>query len=156
MEHLQDMFIERGFTVKESKECGAGGSMVIIFILLSNIRFQQHNLFPRLFWRWRAQKRLSGPWQSCTITLRRNTRFAWGRAISLSLCRYWYNPSEFLKILLEIDFETFFSSSRTLLVSASHSVQPESNLTLRRCIQDFARSHQPRFSKAMNWVALAL
>ena len=25
---LQDMFIERGFTVKESKECGAGGSMV--------------------------------------------------------------------------------------------------------------------------------
>ena len=28
MEHLQDMFIERGFTVKESKECGAGGSMV--------------------------------------------------------------------------------------------------------------------------------
>ena len=39
MEHLQDMFIERGFTVKESKECGAGGSMVIIFILFSNIRF---------------------------------------------------------------------------------------------------------------------
>ena len=28
MKHSQDMFIERGFTVKESKECGAGGSMV--------------------------------------------------------------------------------------------------------------------------------
>lgn len=28
LENLQDMFIERGFTVKESKECGAGGSMV--------------------------------------------------------------------------------------------------------------------------------
>ena len=29
MKYSQDMFIERGFTVKESKECGAGGSMVV-------------------------------------------------------------------------------------------------------------------------------
>merc|ERR1712107_130861 len=27
---VKDMFIDRGFTVKESKECGAGGSMALL------------------------------------------------------------------------------------------------------------------------------
>ena len=52
LENLQDMFIERGFTVKESKECGAGGSMVRYSFpfFFSNIHFNTIcAMFNRLF-----------------------------------------------------------------------------------------------------------
>merc|ERR1712186_306956 len=47
------MFIERGFTVKESKECGAGGSMALL--------------------RWPALRRHFELLLSCTTMLQRNT-----------------------------------------------------------------------------------
>ena len=185
MKHSQDMFIERGFTVKESKECGAGGSMVTYWFsflwkgVVGGIGLQHGDiLILFLLWEWRGVDTQCLWWNIDCVSQALLTMASPEEALRALAVMHNYAPEEYkvglgegnitislsvLKlsfmpstIMLSIMKFSLFSS-RMLLVFASHSVQPESNLTPRCCNQDLQKVTsliKPCFWKTMNWVAL--
>ena len=122
------MFIDRGFTVKESKECGAGGSMVrLIWKLHLRIMFEQfcqiikiqliehhENVFLQYH---QGSFDYGEPWGGTESSRSHAQLCSWGIQGS----------SMPLKILFTTNNCPILSSSKMLLAFAFPSAQPESS-----------------------------